>query len=399
MFALRQTYLQNGFALIPNVLDAPSCDRLRRALNSAVTARGQQFLRVPSIETVIKNTTKVHDPTYERMMKRMERQKLAKQRRREVRLQLFNVRRAEAYQKLDKKLRAEGRVDLANRIRDKQRARAGLPSSASSSASSSSLTGEDILRMSQQIAEKVRVGNLAKHCDRTVDNDPQLLKAIMEHRCNVWMTNREVASFVREEATRCKLGDIAATVGGVDRPVLFADSPIARPPLGRPVYFHCSAPTIGTASLAVPHTARYKAVTLLLFPQEVSAVSLQLSVVHGSHHKVRTQLGSIRPSDLALTFLPMESHMPEMTKLFDGLGDCRVEAITNIEAGSVMVVDPCLLLSFGPNFSLVNGLVYRMHVVDVSERPSLRPHSWIQSWRSSASHIDFDSPIVFPPLY
>lgn len=72
---------------------------------------------------------------------------------------------------------------------------------------------------------------------------------------------------------------------------------------------------------------------------------------------------------------------------------------SSIVAGDVLVLNPHLLLAFGPNLTAAPELVYRVNVVSQSAKPFLGSPSWIRGWRSLPQEVCFAAPKVFPPLH
>lgn len=241
----------------------------------------------------------------------------------------------------------------------------------------------------------------------TIDNDPQLLRAIREHRVNTWMTSPALEHVVRHDFGK-RLGQLATEVGGVEEPVLFSDRPLVRPSYGRPFAFHCDAPSIGVdpATAATPPNA---SVSVLLFTHDVSPAAMQVFAIRESHRLVRDHLWGLKspppcdPKSLRVRFAPMESHMPDFFAKAPGLpwdDTVHVSApVCGIEAGDVLVADTNLLVALGPNLVHEANVVWRWSIVGAASLPSFATDSWINTWRSSPKQIRFDAPSVFPPLY
>lgn len=382
-FALRQHYLQYGYCVVPghhifntanetgvqpppSTVSASAVEHLRLLVLQATNARSKEFLSLPTMESILKSATKLTDPTYERMLRRMKQYQENRARRQRLRRKYLRLKRKHA---------------------------ANTPTRVSGGAS-----GEDVWRLTQAVLEELESLKRSENCGSTIANDPQLLKAIEEYRVNLWMTDRGIEAAIRGELGKA-LGRVAQEVAGVDSPVLFSDSPIARPAFGRPVLFHISAPTIGV-SFDAPTSA---ATTLLVFTHAASCTSMQPFIIRSSRDRVRSQLWGptrcVDPTKLELRFSPLESHIPHMTQHFR-LGDDAVsEPLTGVMPGDTIVLDPHTMIGFGPNLSGDSNVVYRANVVSRSSTPSLQCLSWLVGWRSSPSRVKFSADVVFPRLY
>lgn len=397
-FALRQQYLANGFAVVPRevawpAIAAPSpkvdLEALKAALMSACRARSSQFIKVPSIEQVVKSSTRVSDPTYDKLMKRLSEYQRKKKKYKELRQKYLAARRG-ARSIRETMMKGEGKQ---------------VKMSTASTADPSRLDKKsvDVWKLSQEILQQLQKERKPELCDSTVDNDPQLLSAISDHRVNLWMTSKVIEQAVRGEFGKC-IGRIAEDVGGVERPVLFNDAPIYRDALGRPFCYHCNAPWIGIKHGATPDNA---SVCVYLCTDDVNECSLFAHVLMNSHMAVRSQLkmphgcseAHVDPNKLLLSFIPMESHMPFMTKHFSFGDEVVGRPLTMLRKGDVVVVNPFMMIGFGPNLLMDERVVWKLNVVSAESQPCLRLPSWVQSWRTSPQQVNFKAATVFPRLH
>lgn len=70
----------------------------------------------------------------------------------------------------------------------------------------------------------------------------------------------------------------------------------------------------------------------------------------------------------------------------------------SIAAGDVLIVDPHLLVAFGPNLTASPEVVYRLNIVSETAKPFMGSPSWIRGWRSLPQEVSFGARTVFPPL-
>ncbi|CUG38282.1 Hypothetical protein, putative [Bodo saltans] len=390
-FSLRYSFLEKGYAVVPHSLafgiSGPPASEVeessslvhsfRQSLLSAVRARKDQFLNLPSIESVVKGVVRVQDPLYEKL-----------------------TRRQHEYVANRRKHAALKKRHLALKRQAKKKA----------DGSDTSMSSDEIWRLTRAIYEELQSNRNAKLCRSTVDNDPQLLRAIQNHRVNTWMTERSLEDYIRGDTGKA-LGRIANEVGGISLPVLFADQPIARPAFGRPHYFHCAAPVIGVNNILDTPAA-----TLLMLLQTPSEAAMPMYVVENSHVLVRNRLSQLQGTarrdlleSMSTRFLPMESHMRHVVeKIFPataggdqqgGTSVAKSVVLQGLNVGDVLIVDPCLLWGLGPNFTGEEALMWRGHVVGETSVASVEGPSWIRDWRSSSTRVDFRAAAVFPPLH
>lgn len=402
-FSLRYSFLEKGYAVVPrsmafgSLLKPPALDSsspsqpeespafvqsIRHAVLAAARARSDQFLSVPSIESVVKGVVRVQDPMYEKLIRRQ--QEYAANRRKFMALK---------------------------KRRDALKRQAKRKASGSEADGGASISSDEIWRLTRAVYEELQSNRDAKLCRSTIDTDPQLRRAIDTHRVNTWMTQRALEDYLRGDVGKI-FGHLAVEVGGVSKPVLFSDQPITRPAFGRPHYFHCAAPALGVKDvLGAP------SVTVVMPLHTPSEIATQFFVMSKSHRAVRGRLGQLSHSargDLltatSTKFLPLESHMRHMVEhLLPSKGDdeaqsalladVKSEAVVGLCAGDVLVMDSCLLWGLGPNFTGVESAVWKAHIVGEEAEPSVDAPSWISDWRSNSARVDFRATAVFPPLY
>lgn len=362
----RQHFIEHGYAILPAAIGAPLIERLRPALVASTVARARCFIDVPDIESMLKSKAKLSDPLYTKVMARLQRRK-------------YMLRRYRMEKRRRKQLTEVAAKFLQGRKKEE-------------------LTGEELWKLSEILTSEVAKIS-GKGCQSTIHNDPQMLRAINEYRCNVWMTNKELQSIVRDPAFWGPLGNIATEIGGVERPVLFSDAPMFREPYGSPFGYHFTAPTIGVKT----NLKRVQAVSLLLYTHCPDQLTLPLFLLKGSHRFVREQyLKHVSAADLSLPFLPMQSHIPEQLKRFtfdDSVVGAPVAGGDAIGPGTVVLLDPHLMVGMGANVSARRVVVYKMNLVSEDAPAFLRAPSWISAWRSLPREVNFASPVVFPPFY
>ncbi|ESL07370.1 hypothetical protein TRSC58_04940 [Trypanosoma rangeli SC58] len=364
--AARQHFLQHGYAILPAVVGASVVERLRPALTASTVARARYFLEVPDIESMLKSKAKLSDPLYTKVMARLQRRKYMQH--------LYHA----------EKRRRKRLTEVAAKFLNGRK--------------KEDLTGEELWKLSEILAREI-VKISGKGCQSTIQNDPQMLRAINEYRCNVWMTNKELEGIVRDFSFWGPIGTIATKVGGVGRPVLFADAPMFREPYGGPFGYHCTAPSIGVKA----NGNQPPAVSLLVFTHHPDKQTMPMFVLKGSHRFVQEQyLTQVSPGDLSLPFLPMESHIPEQLQRFkfdDSVVGAPIEGGDAIGPGTVVVFHPCLMIGMGANASTERVTVYKLNLVAENAPPFLKAPSWITAWRSFPREVSFASPVVFPPFF
>ncbi|KAH9601431.1 hypothetical protein LSM04_001732 [Trypanosoma melophagium] len=365
-FAARQQFLEHGYAILPAVLPTPLVNRLKDALISSTIARSRCLIDVPDIESMLKCKSKLSDPLYAKVVTRLERRKY-----------LLRMYRAE-------KRRGKQLSKIASKFLNGRK--------------KEDLTGEELWKLSEILTTEVAKMS-GKGCQSTIQNDPQMLRAINEYRCNVWMTNRELQVLVRDSSFWKPLGTIATDVGGVERPVLFSDAPMFREPYGSPFGYHCTAPTFGVRT----NSRQVYAVTLLVFTHSPNQQQMPLYILKNSHRFVREQyIKCVPPTDLSTPFLPMESHIPEQLKRFkfdNSVIGSLAEGVETISPGTIIAVDPHLMIGLGTNASTERVVVYKLNLVAEDAPPFMKSPSWVTSWRSLPREVNFASPTVFPPFF
>jgi hypothetical protein len=102
---------------------------------------------------------------------------------------------------------------------------------------------------------------------------------------------------------------------------------------------------------------------------------------------------------MEISFSPMESHMPFMLQHFNIPKSVVSAPLAGVRSGDVLVVNPHLMLAFGPNLEAQENLILQVNVVPQAGVADLSVPSWIKGWRSSRSSIHFGASAVFPPLH
>lgn len=391
-FAARQHFLEHGYAVIRSVLSDEMTTTLRRASLEAASARRRQLCEMPPIDTIFRRQSSFSDPSLKAMASHLEKRRYLLQ-----------------YHRFVKRKRRERKRLLTKFLKGRKM---------------EELTSEEIYQLGVLLQEEVLSRDGSKQdtrhgvksvmsSERTIHNDPQMLKAISDYRANLWMTHQGLQAILRNDAFSRELGRLAESVGGIDRPVVFSDSPIYREPYGSGTAYHCTAPCFGARTTS---TRPCVAVTLMLFTFEPTPLCLEPHILEHSHRLVRAHL-SHHPKTLQRLFSPFllsEAHVPFQLQHFPFAKELHGKPLISpenesnplsapapdrIQAGDVVVVDPHTMLAFGPNCTSESELVYRLHVVSESAAPYMRSPSWIRGWRSLPQEVNFASPVVFPKLF
>ncbi|KAG5491266.1 hypothetical protein JIQ42_01164 [Leishmania sp. Namibia] len=382
-FAARQHFLEHGFAIVPNVLSSSMVHHIRSGALAATTARFRSFAHLPDIHSLLKSKPKYTDPLYEGLMSRLQKRQY-----------VFRYYRDMMRQK--RRLRRAAKIFLGGR-------------------DVSELSREEMWKLSEMISAEVQKVS-GRGCTSTVRTDPQMLTAIDRYRANAWMTNTQLEAALRDAEEFVKpLSQLAEFVGGVARPVIFGDVPLLREAYGNPVGYHCLAPTIGTRTNARVSKGggEAAAVSMVLFTYTPTPLRLPPFVMHNSQHAVRAQyLNSVRAEQLWRPFAPLEADIRDQLRCFqfdpsvmaqpllaETATSSSTAAAPSIGPGTVMVIDPHLMMAFGGNMTPQREVIYRINVVAENARPHLMAPSWIRGWRTVPQEVNFASPVVFPPLY
>ncbi|KAG5466956.1 hypothetical protein LSCM1_01134 [Leishmania martiniquensis] len=381
--AARQHFLKHGYAIVPNVLSSSMVEHLRSGALASTTARSRSFAHLPDIHSLLKSKPTYKDPLYEGLMSRLQRRQYVLRYYRDMMRQKRRLRRA-------------AKVFLGDR-------------------DVSELSREEMWKLSEMISAKAQKTS-GRGCTSTVRTDPQMLTAIDQYRANAWMTNAQLEAALRNTEEFVKpLSPLAEFVGGVTRPVIFGDLPLLREAYGNPVGYHCLAPTIGTRTNARVSKGggEATAVSMVLFTYTPTPLRLPPFVMRNSQHAVRAQyLNSVRAERLWRTFTPLEADIRDQLRRFQFdasvvaqplLAEMTASSSTTesplIGPGTVMVIDPHLMMAFGGNMTTQTEVIYRINVVAENARPLLTAPSWIRGWRTMPQEVHFASPVVFPPLY
>ncbi|CCW68891.1 unnamed protein product [Phytomonas sp. Hart1] len=370
LFAARQNFLSKGYAILHNIIPPKVVEKLRDETLAATRARPAVFKEVPSLENIFQVHSQRSSIVVDSQLK----------------LQLKKRNFVLQYYKQAMKNKRE-----MKKIAQKY----------SKSQDMTLLSGDELWELSKLIAQEAARPSSSKHCTSTIENDPQMLAAIDEYRANAWMTNPALGKILQSDVNlKASLARLSEFVGAVENPVIFGDTPLLREAFGNPIGYHITAPSIGVRTNS---RDTLNAVTLVLFTFSPSSSKLPLFVMENSHRCIVNQyIHDVTPCHLFSPFSPAESHVAYQLKQFslnsNVIGKI-VDDMDAIRAGSVMVVDPHLLFGFGPNLSWEGEVVYKLNIVNKEAVPYLEAPSWIHGWRSFPQDINFNSPIVFPPLY
>lgn len=385
-FSARQQFLQKGYAILPNALPLATVQRIRAGALQSTTARSRFFYNLPNMEELLKsNQSKMSDPFLDPLLTQIDKRR-------------FLLRYYKQLKRQRRQLTRTVRKFLNGRTRE-------------------DLSPEELWRLSELVVLEAHKAS-GRGCTSTVHNDAQLLASIDNYRANAWMTSADLTEVLTsDQDLKSALATVAEIVGGVEKPVVFGDSPLLRPVFGNPVGYHCTAPVIGTRTNAPQRGGGVPAVTLLIFTYVPTRQRLEPHVLENSHKFVRDQyIHQVHPRRLFSTFLPLEAHIPQTLQQFHfdssvvgrSLLDCEGSSNSSsggadgsgpIGAGTVVAVDPHLMMAFGPNATWDDEVVYRLNVVNEEARPFLSAPSWVRGWRSLPREVHFASPVMFPPLY
>ncbi|KPI85351.1 hypothetical protein ABL78_5575 [Leptomonas seymouri] len=380
-FAARQHFLEHGYAILPNVLSEEMVSRIRTNALSSTLARSKYFAGLPNIQSLLQSKPKMSDPLFDNVMSHLEKRRYILRYHRQMKRHKRQLRRAA-------KAFLKGR-DV------------------------SQLSGEEMWKLSELLSAAAMKMS-GKGCTSTIHSDPQMLLAINEYRSNAWMTSSALEAALRDtEAFVKPLSQVVEIVGGVERAVIFSDAPLLREAYGNPVGYHCTAPLIGTRTNARMSKGGgdAAAVSLILFTYTPTSTCLAPYVMRNSQHAVRQQyLHRVRAERLRRCFAPMEVDVRDQLRFFRFDASVVGEPIISssgltspsfapIGPGSVMVVDPHLMMAFSANFTSQDEVIYRLNIVSENARPYLSAPSWIHGWRTMPQEVNFASPAVFPPLY
>lgn len=372
MQSFRAHYLRHGYVLVPSAIATAASDQLGVDVYNACVARRKHLMDLPLIDNIVKQTSRVADPLYDKLEKRL------KQHRRRAKL-----------------------------MRAQRRKRAGI-------SALGDVSGDDVWAMTQKIAASLVGGSAtgaavvgSEHSadavvEPTVSTDHLMLAAINKFQANAWMTNERVEEAVRGENVGAVVGRLVRDVVGCDggagaaSPFLFSDMPVIREPFGRPLAPSFGAPHIGVGSSSLAE----KACVAWVFTADHCPLRMPVYVFENSHRYVREQYcNGVDPRQFEVTFKPLESHTPQWMPAFNFGADVSPAPLGPVARGSVLLCDPHLFVGAGCNNVCSPTSVLRMAIVDGSVRKaSLRPPSWIRGWRSSAGDVPLHSSVVFPRL-
>lgn len=374
LFAARQDFLQKGYAILPHALHEGLASRIRAAVLASTLERSQHFANWPSIYSLPLAPAVHSDSQMNSVLSQLEKRRVL----------------LRCYRQMRRRRRQQAKV-----VRRFLNGRA-----------TTDLTEEELWELGELVSQAA-LNFKGKFCTSTIANDPQMLRAINAHGANAWMTNSELREIVESDDAGFKqpLAQIAEIVGGVERPVVFGDSPVLRLSYGNAIAYQCTAPLIGVRTN--PSSGLSVAATLILFTHTPSSMVLSPHILENSHRPVQEQyIRSVEPNLLVSRYRPMESHMPSQLKHFHLDESVRAvpllsstSASPSIGPGTVMIVNPHLMVGFGPNFSQHDEVVYRLHVIRQDAKPYMRAPSWIRGWRMTPHEINFNSPVVFPTLF
>lgn len=208
-----------GYTVFKDVIPKEMITRLRDHVRRGVQARPQAFIEIANPADVLNQEVKQEDPR----MSALKRKFAAH---REHRRRMLKEKRL-AKMRAAKRSEDESFEDSRDGFRPNKKA--------------TDATASDIARLSQRITQQLAQLDPS---DSRIENDPQRLNAINEHRCNLWMTESQT---IGKEFVRGEFGKILGTLveANIKNPVLFCDRPMFQLPYGRPSLMHFAAPFFG----------------------------------------------------------------------------------------------------------------------------------------------------------
>ena len=217
-----------GYTILRDVIPKDMIASLRDHVRKGVSNRPQAFLEIANPADVLNQEVKQEDPRMSALKR-----KFAAHRQKKKKMMK---------EKRLSKLRASGKL-LPKSSNEEQEHDEFMTKSASEA------TASDIAKLSQRITQKLAQLDPS---DSRIQNDPQRLKAIDEHRCNIWMTEAATigkdyihSSFGKKIGSLLSLPSSSSSSSSFSHPTLFADRPLFQLPYGRPTMMHFAAPMFG----------------------------------------------------------------------------------------------------------------------------------------------------------
>ena len=417
-----------GFAILPRALSEAAVKSLKRASLQTLQERQSDLIPIATFQELL---YRIAPPQVKSPQEVVRAHRIVDEMRREDEL-LFRLKRLKShYERQGRKfsylaLKSEHR----RRKRLSEEKSQGVKRPISPAPSFLKMTSEDVKRLTEETMRHLE--ERRKQC--LPRDDAGLMRAINEHRCNLWMTSTAVESLLTNGLQlKGELSEVHSTVREllkhfprITQPVLFDDTPLVQLNCGSCIGPHCAAPAIGIdwaksgALLSAAH--ELPAASMLILCDDCSSVSRTFSVVHNSHHAVRELLfhdcNETRPlltlDDLWCSREDawMQSHfsrnVEKVSTAYRTLSQLpshqgftaktmSIETFA-LPKGTVVVVDPFLLHGFGTNNSRATALALRLDVVCATNAFPSITHSWIKEVANDCSQIDFRNSRWFPAM-
>jgi hypothetical protein len=335
--AERQHFLTNGWAVVRDAFPQATAMRLRELGAAAVRARPDAFPQYPTIASSCREYWLDEAATVEAMVSRRRR--------------------------------------ILTRLAALKRKRRGLPPKVAPA------TGSEIMAMTQLLMKRSLVS-------------PAVRDAVDRTRKNIWMTCPAIEKELCGGPLGALAGRVAEEIGGVERPVLAADSPLLQEPFGAPMAFAMAAPLF-------PVDPRVSAaVSVWAFTHTSSASKSSVHLLRPVERcALQRQLHRLYENGTPLTFpREMETVTNTMTRLFD-LPSCgTVSETVSVQEGSVLIVDPYVFVGMGPNYDTCETLALQLLIADRNAELCLTSPSWVQLLSAETVVPDLHAETFFPRL-
>jgi ectoine hydroxylase-related dioxygenase (phytanoyl-CoA dioxygenase family) len=170
---------------------------------------------------------------------------------------------------------------------------------------------------------------------------------------------------------------------------------------------HCAAPFMGVDTHAlVADGGKQRLATCMAWVMLDDCDGLSSALWHlpGSHKVIHAALqrgvrtGGIDVRKLSIDFAAMDSDIAHWLRHFPELEAIAAEE-HRVPAGTVVVCDPHLLVSTGPNFTRQTHVSMQMLVASSADtKGSVHPSSWVRAWKAQSKQVDLRNNVIFPPL-
>jgi hypothetical protein len=336
----RQHFLTSGWAVVHDAFTLDEAAQLRAGCLAAVSARPAAFTPLPTIASLAKEYWHDEVAVVDAMLARRRR--------------------------------------VLTRAVALRRKRRGLPPKFAPA------TGDEILAMTQILMKQLPVS-------------PVVLDAIDLTRKNLWMTSEVIKQLLCGSGkVGSAAGRLASEVGGVEHPVLVADSPVLQEVFGAPYGYSMAGGCLpidvtkgagsGVSIWAFTHTSSVSSSSVHLL-RPVNRVELQWQL----HGLLQSRM-------LKIPAREWETVTTHMTSRFN-LGKCgTVSETVSVKPGSMLVVDPLVFVGLGPNNGWGETVALELQAVSRDAQMSLLPLSWVQLVAAQTVVPEFSCETLFPKL-